>query len=423
MQFVSSSAKTLLGSEPKVFALSARLAKQAKESSSGTNGTHWESSGFAPLEEYINETLDSLERLRLKLRASASIGETVAKSYIAVLSGNKAVVDADRKTIRNIEMLLLRHEESVRKGYPGQFARADNVLLEILDRADIFFDTHVRVTNLWNLSNKAAMEQAFEDEVVKGTAKSVQRQVQGLGEWLADMSSRNLTEATAIFSRRAGERAREIAAMNEEKGISAEASSLQFSGFPSGRDIEVSRGRERLITRLTEASEELSSDYVSQRESKRLAEKIANSVRLSAGLGAGALGSFSIFLVNSSSLGFAVLLGDPTIPLVAGIMGTLGLVTVPRQRMALRAELRARVMSARTRLRNELRGRLEEQLTAHVSDIRGAIQPFADFSEGQSRAINERIAIVNNSLNAVKRLVDEVSSAEMFDVAEDEGKR
>jgi len=317
MDFVSSAARSLLGGEAKVFALSARMAKQAKDSLTGPTGPHWGASGFADLEEYITETLDSGERLRLKLKASASVGTALARKYISALSAYRKIVDADRETIREVESLLSRHEESVRKGYRAHFARADNILMEVLERADVFLDTHVRVSNILSLSNKNIMEQTFEEEVVKGTAKSVQRQVQGVAEWLSGMSSRNLTETTAVFSRRVGERAREIAAMHQDIEIDVTKSSLHFSEFAVGRDAERSGSRERLVSRIAEASEEVSSDYVSRKEGIIVAQKIAASIKLSAGLGVGALGSLSIFLLNSPSLAPAILLGNPTIPLAA----------------------------------------------------------------------------------------------------------
>lgn len=412
VDFVSGAAKSLLGSEPKVFALSSKYAKMAKVGVEGNDGMNWEASGFASLEDYINESLDSLERLRLKLRASASVGKTLAEKYILILESNKAVVDADLEAIRNIESHLQRHEETIRKASPGHLARVENVLMEILDRADAFFDSHIRLSNLWNLSNRASVEQIFEDEVVKGTAKAVKRQIQGLGEWLSDASSKNLAETTALFSRRVGERAREISALYRHEGTSAEDCSLSFPGFPSARDIEIPGGCERFVTRLSEVSDDLSTDYISRREGKLFADKIADSVRLSAGLGVGALGSLSVFLVNSSSLAPTIFLGDPTVAVIAGVLGALGLMAVPRRRMALRAELRAKVANTRARLRNELRIRIDEQLNAHVSNIREALRPFADFSETKNQELRERTALVQEALRAVQRLSDRLNAVD-----------
>lgn len=415
-EFVSGAAGSLLGNEPKVFLLSSKYEKMAMGASGGGEyGALWEKSGFAPLRNYINESLDSMQRLRLKLRASASLGETLSNKYNAVMESNKAIVDSDLNIIRKVETLLGRHEDVVRKGYPAHFARADNVLLETLNRADLFFDAHLRISNFWNLSNRAAVEQAFEDEVVKGTAKAIQRQIQSLGDWLSDASSRNLTETTSLFSRRVGERAREISAMHKDQGISSETSTLSFSSFPAGKDIEVTRGRERFVTRLSEVSDDLSTDFVSGKEGKRIADKIAGSVRLGVGLGTGGVASISIFLLNSPSVDLATQFADPTMPLLAGVLGVLGLVTVPRQRMALRAELRAKVATTRMRLRNELNSRLEEQLNAHVSCIREAIQPFSDFSEQKGKEIRDHMSNIADSIQAVQQLETKLKVVEFSD--------
>lgn len=415
VDFVSGAAKSLLGSEPKVFALSSKHAKMAKAGIGREESMNWEPLGFASLEDYINESLDSSERLRLKLRASASVGKTLAEKYILVLESNKVVVDADMETTQNIELLLQRHEEAIRKASPGHFARVENVLIEILDRADLFFDSHFRLSNLWSLSNRASMEQIFEDEVIKGIAKAVKRQIQGFGEWLSDASSKNLAETTALFSRRVGERAQEISALHRHQGINAENCSLSFPRFLSARDIEVPGGRERLVTRLSEVSDDLSTDYVSRREGKLIADKIADSVRSSAGLGVGAVGLLSVFLVNSSSLAPAIFLGDPTVPVIAGVLGALGLMAVPRRRMVLRAELRGKITNTRARLRNELQSRLDEQLNAHVSGIREAIRPFADFSETKNQELMKRTALVHESLRAVQRLDDKLNTVDSLE--------
>lgn len=418
LEFVTSSARSLLGNEPKVFALSARLAKQAKNNHAEDDMHHREKAGFLQLEDYINETLDSIERLRLKLQSSASLGLTVCRKYMSVLTANQAIVTKDRETIRDIEEVLQRHQDSVRKAYPGHFARVDNVLLEVLDRADVFFDNHVRITNQWNLYNRAGMEQCFEDEVVKGISKSVHREVTGVAEWLADLTSRNLTETTAIFSRRIGERDRVIRELQESGNGGADKTSLEFPGLSSGRDFEIVAARERLLSKLSESCEDVSGDFISRREAKRFADKIGNAARLSSFLGLGAVGSFSAFLFNSSSLAPAILLGDPTILIMAGILGALGIAAIPRQRMALRAELKSRMATARSRLRLELRARLDEQLASHISGIEAAIEPFSKFSEKENRELEKRIQDIRNSLDAVHRLEEKLLAAEMLRVDE-----
>ena len=73
--FVAENALKLLGVEPEIFMVSARLARKAKEADQQGVRTAgqpsalelWAESRFEPLERYILDTLDETERLRLKL--------------------------------------------------------------------------------------------------------------------------------------------------------------------------------------------------------------------------------------------------------------------------------------------------------------------------------------------------------------------
>ena len=413
MEFVSSSAHALLGNETKVFAMSASDALDAEPSSAFNSR---QTSGITSLENYINETLDSIERLRLKLQASASIGVTLAEKYISILTAKQSIVDGDQRTLNEIDALLERHEQTIRRGYPAHFARVDNVLMHVLERADGFLDTNVRISNLRRMSKKRVVAQAFEEEVAKGTHRAINRQIQGVAEWLADASSKNLTDATASFSRRVGERTQEIATLHQKAGIDSENSSLKFSGMPSGRDIEMSGGPERLVTRLSDTAEEVSTDYLSRKEGERLAAKISSSVRLSASINSTAALTMSAFLVNAVSSSSEMLLADPTLPVISGCLGAVGMAIIPHQRRTLRSEIRTKVTSIRTRLQNELQGRLDEQLAAHVGGIREAIQPFSDFSTTQAKELQNQMTALTDSLSGVKRLEEKLSNAQMQQV-------
>lgn len=424
LDFVTEAAKSMLDAEPKVFALSSRHARMAKDDEDVTSQKlTWDASGFGPLEDYIDDSLDSLERLRLKLKASASLGTTLADKYLAILERNKVIVEADNKAIRKIQSLLKRHEQSVRTAYPSHFARVENVLLGIHDRADTFFDTHIKMSNLWHLSNKSSMEHEFEDNVLTGTTKAVQRQIQNLGDWLSEASSRNLAETMAVLSHRAGERGREIENMRQNQSLDVENSSLHFSDFPSGRDLDVMSGREGFVSRLSEVSEEVSSEYISRREGKRIADKITHSLRFGAGIGIGAVGSIALYVAGLGSVDPILFYIDTALPALATVLGAAGLVTVPRQRMALRSDLRRRVEKTKVRMERELRNRVEEHLTTHISGLQDAVRPFAEFANIKEREINHRKEKVMCSLASVRRLQDKLNDIDSAEVVDEQEKR
>jgi GTP-binding protein EngB required for normal cell division len=142
VNFVKTSSRALLGSSPQVFAVSSRQALEAKTSSTGMSGPHWDASGFEAFETFISESLDSEERLRIKLRSVADVTDAVGTTYVEQLSTGKTIIAADRAAVADVSVLIKRCQASVSKGFPAHFARVDNVLLELVERADLFFDSH-----------------------------------------------------------------------------------------------------------------------------------------------------------------------------------------------------------------------------------------------------------------------------------------
>lgn len=142
MDFVRSASGALLGSSPHVFPVSSRQAYEAKVSSTGASGPHWDASGFEALESYISSNLDAEERLRIKLDSIASVAAAVAESYIERLRKDREVIAADRAALQDVQGLVSRFTESVESGFAPHFARVENVLLQMTERADTFLDNH-----------------------------------------------------------------------------------------------------------------------------------------------------------------------------------------------------------------------------------------------------------------------------------------
>jgi small GTP-binding protein len=150
VNFVKSSSRALLGSSPQIFPVSSRHAFEAKNSATKTSGPHWDASGFEALESFIDKRLDADERLRIKLESVASVGDAVGTKYIARLKAGRAVIAADQVAFQDVRNLVERCKSAVSVGFPAHFAQVDNVLLELLDRADLFFDCYGKPTGNWH---------------------------------------------------------------------------------------------------------------------------------------------------------------------------------------------------------------------------------------------------------------------------------
>lgn len=389
--FVTSAAKTLLGSSPCVFPVSSRLALVGKMSHTSTQGQP--NSGLEPLERYMKENLDSEERFSVKLDASAAVGTTIANKYIKFLHATKEVVEADARALAELNATVDRYVERVRKGFSAQYARVDNALLHMLDRADMFLDANVRISNIPSLVHKQKLMKDFEEQVVAGTANSVQRQAEAMAEWLTEKSSRSMSDTTAIFARRMGERTIDLQRICPDESQWSIARSLAVDPHSRSHKLEWSGSEDTVISGLSKAVADLSSTYATISDGKRIADKVATSVRTALTLEVGAVGLLGA-LLGTSSL-------DVTGLASTSLLASAGLVVLPRRRVTLRRELRSKVTTLRARLQEDLRSRVTEHVEAHVARIHEAIEPFAKFTTTKQQTINQNLEALHVSLESI----------------------
>src|SRR3954469_3206259 len=82
IRFVGDNAGALLGEAPEIFAVSARQALEARAGGAESEAAElWESSGFERVEDYLLNTLDQQERVRLKLLNPLNVGLRLASKY------------------------------------------------------------------------------------------------------------------------------------------------------------------------------------------------------------------------------------------------------------------------------------------------------------------------------------------------------
>ncbi len=386
VEFVTSAAKSLLGSKPFVFPVSSRLALDAKQNERGS-AKELKKSGLTPLESYMKETLDSKEKFSVKLQASSSVGKTIIDKYAKFLQAAKSVIEEDTRAIAEINEALERYADRVRKGFGAQYARVDNALLHMLDRADIFFDTHIRISNVQNLLQNEQLKHSFETEVIANTTKTVARQSEAMAEWLTEMSSRSISETSATFARRMGRRGLELRAIAVPAAMSLSHTS---------HEMEWVHAEDTLISGLSAAVSDLAANYDALNDGQRIAADISSSVRTALSLEVGAMGLLGV-LMGTSSL-------DVTGVTSTGVLASAGLVVLPRRRLALRRELRSRIGTLRTRLQKDLENRVDEHVVSHVTRVRDAMMPFASFTEEKLQSIDAHLTALESSRKEIAQV-------------------
>jgi small GTP-binding protein len=395
--FVKTSSRALLGSSPKVFTVSSRQAFEAKLSATGMSGPDWDSSGFEELETYISQSLDAEERLSIKLESVASVASTVGKLYVNRLASESAVVEADGAALLVVADHVKTCEASIERGFAAHHARIDNALLEMLERADVFFDTHVSIRNIGMLVKKDAVARAFIDEVIRGTEKDVERRARALAEWVSDKLARNIADVVGVFSRRVGERRAELlVAMRQHSDYVGNINgpdSLRLHFMPPAAVVDVSSSTDRLMSGLGDAAAKLAATYNPEVEGKRVADALSQSVRTTIAMELGALGVFG------AALGTSML--DITSITSTSLLLTGGLLILPRRRLSLRADLRARVASIRARLEKEMEARVHEQLAIHAERVQAAVEPFSAHTSARAAAASAQSLALTQSLEGM----------------------
>lgn len=100
-EFVLEQARLQLDVEPQIWLVSAREALAAQRETP-RDEILWDESGFADIEEYIQETLGDVERAHQKLETPLQISQNVTKTALGLVQAQQASLDVHRKTAANI---------------------------------------------------------------------------------------------------------------------------------------------------------------------------------------------------------------------------------------------------------------------------------------------------------------------------------
>lgn len=112
--YVTNQSQDRLGFKPIVWMVSAKQALAARN-----NGTVdpvlWQASGLNQIEDYIDNQLDDVDRLRQKLQTPLQIAQSVTSVALSALKSNQAVLDQYQSITHNIDQQLEAHRREQEK--------------------------------------------------------------------------------------------------------------------------------------------------------------------------------------------------------------------------------------------------------------------------------------------------------------------
>ncbi len=120
--FISDSARALLGFTPEVFPVSGRQALRAKEAG---DAAALAGSGFDRLEQFIAETLDETERVRLKLLNPLGVGLALLDRHLSQTEERLGLLKDDFAAIEEIDSQLKLYREDLARDFRFRLADVD----------------------------------------------------------------------------------------------------------------------------------------------------------------------------------------------------------------------------------------------------------------------------------------------------------
>ena len=390
VRYVSEHAAALLGEAPQIFAVSAREAQEARGGGKDGKGGKdqekeelWSKSGFGAVEDYLLNTLDQEERVRLKLLNPLNVGLRLASKYKDATFERLKLLAQDVEAIQNIDQqLALFHQEMLRDFEP-RLARLDVLLGDMERRGIRFFDETIRIGRIKSLMDSEGVKRAFEREVIGETTREMEDEVNRVIDWIVERNLRLWQDISGYIERRQLTRHRE--------------------GMIGDVGPSFSYNRQALLDSIGRVSREVVGSYNRDTESRAIANDIQGAFATTALAEAGALGLGT--LVVTVVTGAAA---DVTGILLATVLAVGGFYVLPRKRRQAQRDLQRRIAELRTRLKDALTRQVHLELEQSTGRINEAIAPYRRFVQSQQQLLNEARGELVATEDALLRLRSDV---------------
>lgn len=389
-QFVRQSAADLLGTEPRVFLVSARAALRAKlagvlpEEASAQGGTPG-AGAFAALERYIASTLDERERVRLKLLNPVGVGLRLGERYLGLVEADLHVLKDDVRAMDDIEGQLSVYREDMAREFRHRLSSVDNVLHAFERRGVSFFDDTLRLGRVFDLMNKSRLKAEFERDVVQDMPQLIERQVGDIIDW---MVASDLRQWQGVMERIQARR------------------TTHADRLAGAIDSRFEYDRAQLLETVGRAAERTVESYDIARESETMAESVRMAVAGTALAEAGAIGLGAAVTALATTT-FA----DVTGILAAGALAVIGLFVIPVRRRQAKAAMRETIEGMRTQLVGTLTAQFDREVERSVGRVRDAIAPYTRFVRAEQQRLQstrDELRGTAGDLAALRRRIDEL---------------
>jgi small GTP-binding protein len=389
VRYVDQNAAALLGEGPQIFAVSARQAIEAR--ADGRSGGArdqageelWERSGFGDVEDYLLNTLDQKERVRLKLLNPLNVGLRLASKYKDATFERLKLLAQDVEALQNIDQQLALFHQDMLRDFEPRLARLDLLLSDMERRGMRFFEETIRIGRIKSLMDSEGVKRAFEREVIGETPREMEDEVGRVIDWIVERNLKLWQDISGYIERRQITRHRE--------------------GMIGDVGPSFSYNRQALLDSIGRVAREVVGGYNREAESRTIANEIQGAFATTALAQAGAigLGTLVVTVVTGAA-------ADVTGILLATALAIGGFYVLPRKRRQAQRDFQRRIAQLKTHLQDALTRQVHLELEQSTARINEAIAPYRRFVQSQQQQLNEARGELVATEDALLRLREDV---------------
>jgi small GTP-binding protein len=367
VDFVTKATQDLVGEKPEVFAVSSRQAKKAKAGQPQL----WTSSGFEPMEQYIQHTLDDDGRFRLKLLNPLGVGHKLVKRQLDATQQDLNSLKVDQTLLEDIQRQTTYYNEDMQRNFKARLGEIDNLLYTMEKRGNEFFDEMIRFGRIPDLIRAKQVEKAFEEQVVADTPQQIEARVNELIDWLVEQDLRQWTAVADHLAQR------------------KEDVQKRLVGQGGPREGTLAYDRQRLIDSIGKSTRRAVESYDKEKEAAHIGE-VARMAVINTGLAGVGVG-IGTALALATTVAWVDITG-----VVAGLTSAaFGLIILPNRRRKAKAELGEKLTDLRQKLVTELTGQFEREMRRSAQRVEDTIAPFARFVRAENDKLSEQYERLN----------------------------
>jgi len=380
-RFITENALALIGMTPEIYPVSSRLALRAKLGESEL----WEASRFADLEKYIRETLDERGRLRLKLMNPLGVAAHLVDRYTGVIQERLDLLQDDISMLGDVDSQLALYREDMQRDFNFRMSDIENILFEMEQRGQEYFDDIFRFGRIFDLLNKERTRIGFEQKVVANTPTQIDRKVTELIDWLVESDLRQWRAVTDHLAER------------------RKAHEDRIIGDPGLGTFHYDR--ERLIEGVGREAQRVVETFDKAAEAQSLAESAQAAVAASAAIEVSAVGLGTLITILATTA-----TAEVTGILMASVVAAIGLFVIPARRRQAKNELREKLVALRQQLSLALRTQFEREIERSMQRIQEAIAPYTRFVRAEQNKLEDtlsKLSTIDVELESLKVQIEQ----------------